>query len=432
MIDKFCKYLLILAFCPLFNACEKVTEEIPSVGAETDPTGSAKVFYTLQEQDLVIEPAQFISLQNAKSLKVTSKTSFGSASFTDEGVLLYSPSEGVVEADEQVAIQLLKNDGKIISENLLVKILPRDSKMPCFLGAMSDKIRVEMNKRVVADVLLNDQFCEGRFLGISISSNPKNGKAELESGKLVYTPNQGFKGTDRLFYKVQIEKTNGQTVSRVASVTIDVYENKPTCQTRLVADNIVLKPQSGRDSFTLNVMLNDIICPEDLAAPFQLEVTSKPALGIVQVLPNKLIRFKFAVPPMVIAQTVRDSFFYQIVAKSGTYTSKVVLMNPKPGSDCNPVAIYDEFVFSLKDLQSKSLVEIDLLRNDFLCSGNVKISKLIPLGPVVYNLSVNSANLVKYTPAGGKFVREEVQFKYEITDDKGKKALALVKIKFVD
>ena len=432
MIERYVKYLLLFAVISLFFACEKVNEVIPTEGTETDNSGSGRVFYTHQGQDLAIEPAQIISLQNAKSLKVSSTTAFGSASFTEDGILLYTPSEDVVEADEQIAFQLQRNDGTIISEKILVKILPRDSKLPCFLGAMSDKIRVEMNQRIVLDVLANDQFCEGRFLNIKLSAKPKNGQAELENNKLVYIPTSNFKGSDRLFYSVQIEKSNGQVVSRVALVKLEVVDNKPLCQTRLVADNIVLKPQGGRDSLVLNVLLNDLICPEDVAAPFQLVVGSKPTLGNVQVLPNKLIRFKFTAPPMVVAQTTRDSFFYQIIAKSGTYTAKVLLINPKPGNDCNPVAINDEFIFSLKDLQSKSLVEIDPLRNDFLCSGNVKITKLMPIGQLLPNLSVGSANLVKYTPLGGKFTEEEIQFRYELTDDKGKKALALVKLKFVD
>lgn len=432
MSGKYKRYLLLLLLFPVFYACEKVTEDIPSISADADSGGSGKVFYTLQEQDLVIEPAQFISLLNAKSIKVSSKTVFGSTSFTDEGALLYTPLEGVIEADEQLKVDLLKNDGKTVSENILVKILPRDSKIPCFQGAMSDRIRAEMNKKTVYDVLANDQFCESRFLSIRLSTSPKNGTATLQNNLLTYTPNPGFKGSDKLFYKIEIEKTGGQTVSRVAAVNIDVYESKPTCQTRLVSDNIVIKPQNFKDSFLINVLINDLICPEDLAAPFQFKVTSRPFLGNAVALSSKQVGFRFTAPPNVIAQTPRDSFTYQITAKSGTYSAKVVLLNPKPGSDCNIVAITDEFVVPLKDLQGRSFIEVDPLRNDFLCSGTVKISKIFPIGPATPNVAISAGNLLKYTPVGGKFSKEEFQFRYEITDEKGKKASALVKIKFVD
>lgn len=107
-------------------------------------------------------------------------------------------------------------------------------------------------------------------------------------------------------------------------------------------------------------------------------------------------------------------------------------MNPKPGNDCNIVAINDEFIFSLKDLQNSSYVDVDPLRNDFLCAGTIKLSKVIPYGNANPNFIVATGNLLRYIPSGGKFGREDVQCKYEITDEKGRKALALLKIKFVD
>ncbi|MFZ4543135.1 MAG: Ig-like domain-containing protein [Saprospiraceae bacterium] len=432
MKRHYIRYFLLLLFLPAFHACEKVTEDIPAVVVDAENNGASKVFYTLQEQDIAIEPAQFISLLNAKSLKITSNTAFGTAVFIDEGALLYTPQEGIVEADEQIKVELLKNDGKVITENILIKILPKDSKMPCFLGAVSDRMRVEMNRKVTLDVLANDQFCEGKFASIKLLTTPKNGTALIENEKVVYTPNQNYKGLDRFFYRIEIEKPDKQIVKRIASVNFEVFENKPTCQTRLIKDNYVLKPQSLKDSFFLNVLSNDIICPEDQNGPIQLKLLSKPFLGVAQVISNKFISFRFTVSPLLFNQTPRDSFIYQISAKSGIYTSKVLLLNPKPGSDCNIVVIADDIIVPLKEVQNRTFIEVDPLRNDFLCSTSTRITKVTPISPAAANLIVLLNNQVKYSPAGGKFVREEVRFQYEVTDDKGKKATAVVRIKFVD
>ena len=55
-------------------------------------------------------------------------------------------------------------------------------------------------------------------MSISIDGPPSNGTATVENGKIVYTPNSGFTGTDTFTYIVSDGK--GETATATVTVTV--------------------------------------------------------------------------------------------------------------------------------------------------------------------------------------------------------------------
>ena len=68
------------------------------------------------------------------------------------------------------------------------------------------------------DVLLNDADPNGDALTITIDGPPANGTATVNNGKVVYTPNAGFTGSDSFTYIA----SDGKDGTAAGAVTITV------------------------------------------------------------------------------------------------------------------------------------------------------------------------------------------------------------------
>lgn len=69
--------------------------------------------------------------------------------------------------------------------------------------AQDDVVETEPAKPVTIAVLENDTHTTGDRIALTgIVNQPENGRADLLNGKVIYTPNEGFIGTDFFFYEV--------------------------------------------------------------------------------------------------------------------------------------------------------------------------------------------------------------------------------------
>lgn len=71
---------------------------------------------------------------------------------------------------------------------------------------------------VVVDVLANDRASLGPDIRLLNAHKPRHGKAQVENGRVRYTPNAGFTGSDQFVYMVQAPKSQ----PRVGTVTVNV------------------------------------------------------------------------------------------------------------------------------------------------------------------------------------------------------------------
>ncbi|MET1413587.1 Ig-like domain-containing protein [Roseibium sp. HPY-6] len=90
--------------------------------------------------------------------------------------------------------------------------------------ANPDTAETTTDKAVVIDVLANDSDPDGDPLTIEITGQPAGGTAEVENGKIVYTPDTGSAGSQTVRYTVS--DGNG-AVSQETTVTVTVSDDAP-------------------------------------------------------------------------------------------------------------------------------------------------------------------------------------------------------------
>ena len=113
-------------------------------------------------------------------------------------------------------------DNRAASSVAIVEAVAPDNVAPV---SNNDSVTVGMDTRDnVINVLANDSDADGDALTISILTQPANGTASVVNNQLVYTPNDGFLGSDTLTYQA----SDGRGGFATGTVTINVTANSIT------------------------------------------------------------------------------------------------------------------------------------------------------------------------------------------------------------
>ena len=105
-----------------------------------------------------------------------------------------------------------------------VKAISEESNPNTPPNANDDSATTEYESKVTIDVLANDSDADGDNLTIESLTNPKHGDAVIRSGKIDYTPESGFSGTDSFSYT--ISDGNGGKASATVTVTVKKSQNR--------------------------------------------------------------------------------------------------------------------------------------------------------------------------------------------------------------
>ncbi|WP_134495444.1 Ig-like domain-containing protein [Microvirga pakistanensis] len=108
---------------------------------------------------------------------------------------------------------------------------------------VADMATTKAGESVTIDVLANDTDAEGDAITIEEIEQPANGTAEIVNGKIVYTPNAGFVGTDAFGYSVDGDS------EAIVTVTVQppIVEPNPNLPTISVTDATIT--EGGNLSF---------------------------------------------------------------------------------------------------------------------------------------------------------------------------------------
>ncbi|MGH9321974.1 MAG: cadherin-like domain-containing protein [Vicinamibacteria bacterium] len=86
--------------------------------------------------------------------------------------------------------------------------------------AVNDETLTARNRPVTVDVLANDSDPNNDPISLVSVSDPANGTAAVQSGKVIYTPETDFLGSDSFTYVVQ-DNEQAQSTGTVSVVTGD-------------------------------------------------------------------------------------------------------------------------------------------------------------------------------------------------------------------
>ena len=148
---------------------------------------------------------------DALTIVSVSKPQFGTAT-TDGQKITYTPNAGFEGTD---TFTYLVTDGKGGESAGAVTITVGTNQAPT---AGADSATTAKGTPVTIDVGANDRDLDGDALTITIETQPRNGTATVADGKIVYTPNADFVGTDSFTYIA----SDGKGGIATATVTVTV------------------------------------------------------------------------------------------------------------------------------------------------------------------------------------------------------------------
>jgi hypothetical protein len=154
---------------------------------------------------------------DALTITIDGPPSHGTA-IVNSGKVVYTPQPGFTGTD---SFTYIISDGKGGAATATVTVTVTGSGNPNRAPtAANDSATTTAGVAVTIDVLANDTDPDGDALSIASVTEPTNGTATVENGRVVYTPNAGFVGSDSFTYTI----TDGKGGSATATVTITVTD----------------------------------------------------------------------------------------------------------------------------------------------------------------------------------------------------------------
>ena len=134
------------------------------------------------------------------------------------GKVLYTPNNGYAGSD---AFTYTLSDGQGGTAVGNVSVTVNTANQPPV--ATADSATTTQNNATLIDVLANDRDPDGGTLSIAGLTNATNGTVAIQSGKVLYTPNNGYTGSDAFTYTV----SDGQGGTAVGNVSVSVGSPPP-------------------------------------------------------------------------------------------------------------------------------------------------------------------------------------------------------------
>ncbi len=257
--------------------------------------------------------------------------------------------------------------------------------------AKDDTASVDEDSSVEIDVLDNDTDLDGDNLTISDVTNGNKGTAAISGGKIVYTPDSDWNGTDSFTYT--ISDGNGGTDTATVTVTVTAMNDAPEAKDDTASVN-------EDSSVEIDVLDNDTDLDGDDLTISSVTPGNK---GTAVISGGKIVYTPDA------DWNGTDSFTYTISDGNGgtdtaTVTVTVTAMNDAPEANDDTASVDED-----------GSVEIDVLDNDTDLDGDdLTISSVTPGNK---GTAVISGGKIVYTPDSDWNGTDS--FTYTISDGNG-------------
>ena len=251
--------------------------------------------------------------------------------------------------------------------------------------ANNDNATIPQDTPAIINVVSNDTDVNGNLdpASVTVISNPSNGTAvRSDPGRVTYTPNSGFSGTDAFTYRVC--DTLNACDTAVVNITITAANSPPQ------ANNDSATTPRGTP-VTINVASNDSD-PDNNLDPSSISITANPANGTASAAgPGQIIYTPAA------NFSGNDTFTYQICDTQGACASANVTITVTFNN--SPPQVNDDQISTPVDTP----VTINVVANDSDPDNNLNISSLtVTTGPSNGSIQPNSsAGEITYEPDTG-------------------------------
>jgi hypothetical protein len=268
--------------------------------ADQAPTAVDDVVSVARGGSVSVSPLSNDTDPEGSELRVTGIDQPTNGTAVLEGnVVRYTAPAGFV-GSATIPYRIVDSAGNTASARIIVNVA---NQAPV---AAPDTASTSAGTPVTVNVLANDRDPEGDVLTLSSVSTPANGRAVIQNGAVLYTPNASFTGTDTFTYVVK----DAFGAMSTGTVTVTVAPNRaPTA----VDDNATTLKGLPVD---ISVLANDFDPENDVLTVVGV---SGGTLGNVSINPNGTVRYQHRP-----GTTGTDTFTYTIRDTSGNTATGTV------------------------------------------------------------------------------------------------------------
>ncbi len=323
-------------------------------------------------------------------LRIYSQPQFGTVIINSNRTIRYIPSNLFLGTD--TFMYLIEDvDGDYSVATVTVNVVGSINHTPI---ANDDYRGAAFETERVIDVLFNDEGIEDIPLTLTITVEPKNGTASVNSDSTVtYTPVQGFLGLDSLTYRVT--DVDGEWDEAKVFINVKPFNMIPEAHDDY-ATTVVNTPTE------INVLANDTLLYEGIKSVW---IKVNPLFGSVTVNANFTVTytpFYFFIG--------NDEFTYVVEDIDGDYAMAKVYVTVEDKVNHIPVANDDR-----RGTSKNTPVAVDVLINDDgLDDGWITVTLDEQPDPLIGTAVVNPDNTITFTPATDYL--GQATFRYFVTD----------------
>ncbi len=205
------------------TASAVVTIEVTVEEDPNNPPSAADDAATVAEDGgpVVITPLSNDSDPDGDLLTITSSTDPEKGTLTRTGTTFTYTPDAEDFGTQTFGYTISDGRGGTASATVTITITEVNDKPT----AVADTATTESGEPVTVDVLANDSDIDGELdaATLSIKGQPGDGTAVPSDGKVTYTSDDGFEGTDTFVYKIC--DTGGKCASATVTVTVDPFVN---------------------------------------------------------------------------------------------------------------------------------------------------------------------------------------------------------------
>lgn len=264
----------LLSFCFVafvMGACDNVNLGMQATPINENPND---VFYTTKDP-VTINPTALSGLENASQISIAQNPLYGEAKFTDNGLVYYRFTSTTAATKDNLILRGKTQSGSMIDKEVQFAIVASPQDLPCFAGAIGDRIELEASSTVTLNVTSNDKTCSS-ISSLQMELAPKHGTATIQEQKIIYIPEKDYVGEDTFLYRIGIPNTKNP----VAPVELTIVEPK-ACQAGVKDDVLNLSNYTLGSSIAIDILQNDIIC--SLYSKASLRIVSQPQHGKISI-----------------------------------------------------------------------------------------------------------------------------------------------------
>ncbi|MCL4874213.1 tandem-95 repeat protein [bacterium] len=207
-----------------YDGAAESNDATVTITVQDRPEAIDDTYSTLEDTPLQVAAPGVLGNDSGEgdlTAQLASGPSNGSLTLNSDGSFLYSPVTGYYGTDTFTYRAVSEG---VESDSATVSITVARASNTAPVG-YQDSATTNFNTPVVIPVLENDVDADGDPLSVAaITIPPPNGTATINPDNTVtFTPNPGFSGSDRFYYKA----TDGIDLSNTTRVTVSVKSNKP-------------------------------------------------------------------------------------------------------------------------------------------------------------------------------------------------------------